>query len=360
MTERGQIERALRACADAGVPRVADPWPEIRERALARRGRAPLRNRRIMPRTRVRLMLAVLLCAFLGMGAYSASGLLDAIFQDKLPGGDAVDLGQKLDLTQTANGMRVTLERAYADQSSVVVGYTIEELEEDRQALGYPTRLEPSLEQEMVLTDGSGARLQNAEGPEWSGSDEDVPVVAVFEAGEGTEVGERERFRLEAPIGARLMVPPETTGPEASGPADDDLPYQVETGDPFVFDFEVPVRAAPTVQVDQKVEAGGVTLTLDRVIDSPARPEAVFCFEPPDDEREWYIRDLTGGSSIVPNEDNCRAYVLRSGLERRSTLTVTRIEGIPRPGTFRNDKEGNQKVRTIRGPWTFEFEVPER
>ena len=358
MTERPHIERALRACADAGVPELVDPWPGIRERALTRR-RAPLRSR-FVPRTRVRLVLAILLATLLGMGAYTASGLLDVIFQHKLPGGHAVDLGHKLDLTQTANGMRVTLEWAYADQSSVVLGYTIEELEEDRQALGYPTRLEPSLEQEMVLTAGNGARLQNAEGPEWSGSDENVPVVAVFEAGEGTKVGERERFRLKAPIGARLMVPPETTGPEASERANDDLPYQVETGDPFVFDFEVPVRATPTVQVDQKVEAGGVTLTLDRVIDSPARPEAVFCFEPPDDEREWYIHDLTGGSSIAQNEDNCRAYVLRSGLERRSTLTVTQIEGIPRPGTFRDDKEGNQKVRTIRGPWTFEFEVPER
>ncbi len=154
------------------------------------------------------------------------------------------------------------------------------------------------------------------------------------------------------------MVPPEeTTGPEASGPANDDLPYQVETGDPFVFDFEIPVRPAPTVQVDQKVEAGGVTLTLDRVIDSPARPEAVFCFEPPDDEHEWYLYDLTGGSSITQNEDNCQAYVLRSGLERRSTLTVTRLEGILPP---RADTGEKKSMRTIRGPWTFEFEVPER
>ena len=356
MTERRHIERALSACADAGIPAIADPWPGIRERALARRRRAPFR-RRFVPRTRVRLVLAVLLVTLLGMGAYTASGVLDRIFQDQLPGGDVMDVAQKLDLSQTANGMRVTLEWAYADQSAVVVAYSIEELKENRRALGYPTRLEPSFGEEMVLTDGSGARLRNAEGPQWSGSDEHVPVVAVFEASEKIKTGERERFRLKAPVGARLMVPSETTGLGASTPANDDLPYQVETGDPFVFDFEVPVRAAPTVQVDQKVEAGGVTLTLDRVIDSPARPEAVFCFEPPDDEREWYLHDFTGGSSTAQNEDNCQAYLLQSGLERRSSVTVTQLDGILRPRTDTGERE---LTRTIRGPWTFEFEEPER
>jgi hypothetical protein len=37
---------------------------------------------------------------------------------------------------------------------------------------------------------------------------------------------------------------------------------------PFVFDFEIPVRPAPTIEVNQRVEAEGVAPTLRRVVAS--------------------------------------------------------------------------------------------
>jgi hypothetical protein len=56
---------------------------------------------------------------------------------------------------------------------------------------------------------------------------------------------------------------------------------------PFIFVFEIPVRPAPTIEVNQEVEAEGVTLTLKRVVDSPVVPQAIVCFELPDDEHRW-------------------------------------------------------------------------
>ncbi len=46
------------------------------------------------------------------------------------------------------------------------------------------------------------------------------------------------------------------------------------------------VRSAPTVEVDEKVEKNGVGMTLERVVNSPARPQVVICIEPPDDVHE--------------------------------------------------------------------------
>jgi hypothetical protein len=43
-------------------------------------------------------------------------------------------------------------------------------------------------------------------------------------------------------------------------------------GEPFVFEFEIPVLPAPVVEVNQKDTANGITLTLERVMDSPGRP----------------------------------------------------------------------------------------
>jgi hypothetical protein len=43
------------------------------------------------------------------------------------------------------------------------------------------------------------------------------------------------------------------------------------------------------VEVNQKARAKGVTLRLERVLNSPGRPRAVICYEPPDDKHSWFI-----------------------------------------------------------------------
>lgn len=368
MTDRREhIRRALRACAEQGVPDTTVPWIEIRGRALAGRGRVS-HGKRFVPRTRVGWALVALMVMLFSMGAYAAGGLLFKAFQYELPGGDAMELGHKLDMSQTANDARVTLQWAYADAGSVVVGFDIRDLKEKRRVGGYPTRLDPVLDPAADWWEGAGAVANywpdspvltstnnirfGSQGTSWQGGG-DSPTTVVFVPSERLEPGERHRFRLEVPVQARPHMPGKASDVDRPPP-------EPVGGRPFAFDFEIPVQRAPVVRVDERAEADEVTLTLKRVMDSPGRPQAVICFDPPDRERDWFISDFEGVSVPGEREENCREILLRSSLEGSVRITVERLEGLPRPGTFSNDREFNEKIRTIRGPWTFEFEMPER
>ena len=77
MTERRErVERVLHGCAEAGVAGGVDPWPAIRERALA--GGRRSRRTRLVPRTRVGWAFAALLVMLLGTAAYAVAGLSES------------------------------------------------------------------------------------------------------------------------------------------------------------------------------------------------------------------------------------------------------------------------------------------
>lgn len=149
MTEQNErMEKALRGCAEAGVPDSVDLWPAISESvgtgAIRRHGR-PSRRMRFVPSTRTGWAFAALLVLLFGMGAYAATGLLYEMFRDELPGAQEPVFGQQLDITQTqaASGAEVTVRWAYADASYVVVGFSVKDLTNWRQAAGRPAELEP-------------------------------------------------------------------------------------------------------------------------------------------------------------------------------------------------------------------------
>lgn len=102
---------------------------------------------------------------------------------------------------------------------------------------------------------------------------------------------------------------------------------------------------------------------LERVVGSPLLPQAVVCFEPPDDERSWmpvlkYGESYEEGVGTSPRklEDGCWSLMMVAPVEGRSSVTVTNLEGMPRGGPPPGTTTIN--LKTIRGPWTFEFEAP--
>jgi len=124
-----------------------------------------------------------------------------------------------------------------------------------------------------------------------------------------------------------------------------------------------------TIKVGQTVEANGVPMTLDRVENSPARSQAILCFDPPRDEEFTWVpvieRPNIAESDVFSNElsykerpektTGCVGYDLfrsLSGDPGSHSITVTELQG--RTTINANPDE------TIVGPWTFEFEVPER
>jgi hypothetical protein len=273
---------------------------------------------------------------------------------------DLSSLRTAVDETQTADGARATLDWAYADAKFVAVGLHSQDLRDGAQKTEGSNSgsgvLEPSLWDDtgsneaklpphVRITDASGQDVDTVGGgsllgPSRTGAD------AVFDAPEGLQPGRAHRFRLKVP----LQDSPALSGKPGAGA--------------FVFVFEIPVLPAPTIELNQKVEAEEITLTLERVVDSPLLPQAVVFFEPPDDEHSWmpFLRyderyEEGVGSSPQKLGDGCWSLMMAAPVEGRSTVTVTNLQGMPRGGPPDGTTTFNPK--TIRGPWTFEFEAPD-
>jgi hypothetical protein len=387
---RKRLEKALRECAEQWEPQTADPWPAIRERVSGERigenvdaeqvgderASAGARRRRrawpprLVPNTPLGWGLAILSVLILGTGAYAASGPVGDLLQYGLPGpagsgemtnqvgadgGSEVAYsvfrsnvpgggGEKVGQTRTADGAKVTVVWAYADAKSVVVGYTVEDPEGGRRVGEHPAELYPG---GVRLTDRSGATFEVVSSGGAIGGAISPPgkIVegpkanwAVFEVEGRIEPGSEHLFRLEIPLEEWAVTTPGQNAPPPE-----------PVGEPFVFDFEIPVHPAPVLEVNQKDTANGITLTLERVTDSPGRPEAVICFEPPDDVRGWFPigKDLNSEDLNWKDNGNCVETLLNAPLEGHSSVTVEQIEFNPANGG-----------ESVRGPWIFEFEVP--
>ena len=358
MTEQPQrLKRALHGCAERGISPIPEPWVEIEGRLEART--APPTRHRFTTRARSRLALVLALAVLFGMGAgaYVASGWVYDQFRLELPGAKGPVYGEQLGLVQTADGVRVSLEWAYADSRNVVVGYNIKDLEGDRRVAGRPAEVGSGDE----LTDESGAEF-HANGGQASVSGnrqplEEIPTSSVFATEEALQPGTSHAFRLKITVDAQALPVTKT--------------YRSEpVGGPFVFDFEIPVRPAPVIETNQTVEAEGVPVTLERVVNSPARPKAKICYRSPDTAYDWNIYgegfgfDMSGwgdGPEIGENRA-CTTMLLAESLKGRSTVTVDRLEGAPGcpPGDDNGCSIPQSRVKKIEGPWIFEFTAPER
>jgi hypothetical protein len=383
--QKRRLERALRGCAERSVPaETVELWPAIRERVTGERmsGERTSEERvttrphrrawppRLVPDTPLGWVLAILSVLILSTGIYAASGPVHDLFRHGLPGpagpgvaehtgGEQPDaelsgLRTEIDQTQTADGARVTLDWAYADEKFVAVGLHTQDLRDGTQrpegsdSGSNSVVLEPSLWDDTVgneaelpphvqITDGSGQDFDTVGGGTLLGPHR-TGAEAFFDAPEGLQLGRAHRFRLEVP----LQDSPALSGKPEAGP--------------FVFVFEVPVLPAPTIEVDQEVEAEGIVLTLERVVNSPVLPQAVVCFEPPDDEHHW-MPWLKAGSGPRKLGDGCWSIGMEAPVEGRSSVTVAYLEGMPRGGPPAGTTTFNPK--RIRGPWTFEFEAPD-
>lgn len=363
MVERGEhLEKVLHECVEVGTtPGEADPWPAIRERVSERAGArvavgsrpSRRRPRLFLPRTGAGWAFAALLVGLLATGAYAATGLSYGLFREALPAEEGPQVGEEIGQTETAGGARVTLEYAYADARYVVVGYTVRDLEKDRSIDGRPSQLVPSIDGGLALTLEDGRRLTKpddamtfAVAPKEARAPK--PQTAVFKVPEGVKPGEEHRFRLEVVLEETgIRRPGEGSVPGGPGPG------------PFAFGFEVPVRPVPVVEVNKEVEAKGATLTLERVINSPGRPQAVVCVEQPPPGDGWgYFpvlarEDTDDGGSMEDLGGGCASMTLEDTVEGRSSVTVSHLN-------YLEGEVGEDPIypSELAGPWTFEFDAP--
>jgi hypothetical protein len=313
-------------------------------------------------------------------------------FQPSSGTGPAYNASEKLQRTKTEAGARVTLNWVYAEENYISIGYQVEDLKDDRRVAGHPAELQPLLgfgygkptprEEEYLKKSGLGTdivALTDERSTKFRMVDNSVessygkpakgPLenLVAFKPKEGLKPSKDHDFRLQVPLYESAVVPLQGKQP----------PPEPFPGEPFVFEFEVPVHAVHVVDVNQKAPAKGVTLRLDRVINSPGRPRAVICYQPPDDKHYWFMYGGgagvfqdgwstsgwagTGSMSSVP-PGKCQKLMLEAPVEGRTSVEVKRLEGEP-DCPYNNAKDFEacyEKIgyRTIRGPWKFVFKVP--
>jgi hypothetical protein len=341
------------------------------------------------------VLTAFLLVVVLCMWAYSARDDLYKIYLGLQPGAQEVGkaayvAGERLEMKNTASGARVTLNSVYAEEQYDIVGYEVEDLQEGRRVAGHPAELQPLLgfgygkptprEEKylkksglgtdvVALTDESGTKFrmvdnsgETSEGPD-NMVEGPLQNMVAFKPDQSLEPSEDHQFRLEIPLLESAVVPIE----------EKQLPPEPFPGKPFVFEFEVPVHPVQVVEVGQKETVSGVTLTLDRVINSLAVNQAVFCYEAPDDAHSWFLEggkgttrlalagwSSSGSKKSVPRAE-CQELLLQGPLEGHSSVEVTMIQGEPDCRSVKAEaaKACNEKIghKTIRGPWRFEFDA---
>jgi hypothetical protein len=328
-------------------------------------------------------------------GGASARGAHSGTERGFKPGGGAgpaYRASEKLQLTKTEAGARVTLNWVYAEENYVSIGYQVENLKDKRQVAGHPAELQPILgfgygeptprEEEylkkyglgtdiVALTDERGTKFRMADNSGESSAgpkpvEGPLENLVAFRPKKALKPGKDRDFRLQIPLYESAAVPLQGKPP----------PPEPFPGDPFVFNFDVPVHAVHVVDVNRKATAEGITLRLDRVIASPGRPQAVVCYLPPDNEHVWFINGGAGtlfngwstsgwvstGTAWGNPPKKCHKLMLREPAEGRTSFEVRSLEGEP-DCPYDNAKDFEEcyeeiGYRTIRGPWRFEFRVP--
>jgi hypothetical protein len=314
-------------------------------------------------------------------------------FQPRSGVGPAYNASDKFELKKSEAGARVTLNWVYAEENYVSIGYQVEDLKDDRRVAGHPAELQPLLgfgygkptprEEKYLKNSGLGTdivaltderatkfRMGDNSGETAYGSRKPAkgPLenLVAFKPKEGLKPSKEHDFRLQVALYESAVVPLQGKQP----------PPEPFPGEPFVFKFDVPVHAVSVVDVNQKATAKGVTLRLDRVINSPGRPRAVICYEPPDDKHFWFIHGGgagvfqdgwstsgwagTGSMRGVP-PGKCQKLMLEAPVKGRTSIEVRMLEGEPDcPYNAKAFEACYEKIgyRTIRGPWKFEFKVP--
>lgn len=426
-SQRRRLEKALRGCAEAVVPDTTDLWPAVKERATGermeaepvgqdgnsadahQRSRAP----QLVPNTPLGWVLAAFSVLILGVGIYAAAepvkefyrqglpgtvepgskkpdtrdpdqgqavqatGVSTELFQEALPGDEDLSLAENVNQTVNRDGASVTLEWAYADTNFVVLGFSVRDLEEDRRNAGNPATLEPIFvgkEDEDVPSAPDRRSELTDDGGRYFGSIDGVSMVAspgaglkelrapkaqtaVFEVPEGLNAGRKHSFRFDVFLEERA-VPTSMAEAEKGYRSEPKPPIG-----PLTFDFEMPVRSVPVVEVGQEETVKGITLTLERVLNSSGKPQAVVCFEPPNDDYLWRPSTAPTGFQteeplpVDPLKGDCWSLTIEDPVEGRSLVKVTEIFGYPQSGQALQSKDEDGKQ--IEGPWIFEFEAPE-
>jgi hypothetical protein len=364
-----RVVRTLQEIAEREVADSVDLWPAIQARLQRRRRRS--RWAQLRPTTRLGwACLAMALLLAVSTMTYAVVPVVNRIFQQEagLSHVERVGLSQEIDLSQTVDGVTVTLERGYADINRIILGYTIHTAD-GRRYDPYSMRLSDANGAVLLPTVGMGVTGQS-DVTEISLPPGEGGFVFSFDATDLQGIPSTLDLHLEMELREFVLPPNRPALPSAQEklPALPALTVAEATPvregalvGPFTFDFGLPLSPGHTVEVQQTVEAAGVALELKRVVVTPSETRALLCIESPGHEWEHWAVVATLSTEVgqaenawsANSEEDCALHGFLPPLDGQEgdwTLTVTELI------EFADEPSGEQM--RLSGPWVFRFRVP--
>ncbi len=301
------------------------------------------------------LIAAAALVLIAGVVGYAVAPLVDQLLATEQ--GVATLPMQNIGQAQSANGVTVKVERAYADVNRIIVAYTIQV------PAGFANSTS-GIDGKIGLTDDQGVAFPVIEGQGVDGNTAHVSAgLVTFDAESlGSDT---------ASVSLRLTLP--DVRAKAEKAAGSDL-----VAGAFAFQFTVPVMPGRVIAVSKTVVANGVPVTLERVVVTPSETRAYvrFAASAGIDASDWNAdahisgagwdsRQLPAGfsgemtvGSMFTNSSGEHVTTFSGDYRGRHgewSLTVDALSGID---TKAPSSEGLPKQARIAGPWIFKLSLP--
>ena len=294
---------------------------------------------RFMPKTRLAWVLLPLAILLLGSAVFGATTGVEKLFEGNAASVGKKGLVQNLNLSQTIDGITVTLEQAYADSNVVLVGYSTS-LANDH-----------AIPIMATLTTADGQPLDGMMGIS-EVQDNTVALgnfnrATFFAFDASTITGSPSEISLTLNVNSAMFENIDNTNKSEQEPIG-----------PFVFDFNLPFHPAEVVDINQTIDASGISITLEKAVISPWGTVVDLKYYAPYDAVSSIdsgpiisleipgagTKDETGGSAGV-NGASTRAYFEGDYTGKSGDWTL---------------KLNNLKLasgQTV-GPWVFNFNIP--
>jgi hypothetical protein len=276
--------------------------------------------------------------------AYAGITLLQTVIQTD-PGAAAAyrqNLGEALNLSQTRDGVTLTLVRAYADINRAMITYQVKASGGASTFAGFA-----SSNGQPVVTDTSGQALVGYDAYFETDPQTNVSVGTVVYDAETAAQNVRELSLRVAVPGVRMT---RNGDPMIVGP--------------YAFGLTVPVVSGETMATDETVTVHGITVTLDRVVVSPS--ETRIYLESSDRsllKGPYLTARITG---IASDTSNAVTTSVSELIDMGSTFQAPDGQQVVtftntlfgKRGSFRLSIDSLGASERIAGPWVFHFQIP--
>jgi len=331
-----KLEQDIREYFSAEAEKI-EPTLEWWDRTISRVTGQNKRSRwfGFTPRKRLAwVFLPLLVLLLIGGTVYAASPVMRELFQKFAGHIENKGLVQELNISQTIDGVTVSIERAYADSNVILLGYMVSGPAKNYgMSIGELSTVDGYVFPGMVgFSTAPGAESFTGE---W-GDNERRAYIIEYDASKFAGTPAELNLKYEINISERTAL-----GGEG------------KTVGPFILEFTLPLNSGKTIEVNQTVEANGIPITLEKVEISPWVTRVDYKFTETNPTAAIMNLEIpTGNQDCKPFiTSQSGQYFLGDYTDKHGDCTVTISELVLEPGP------GNENNR-ISGPWVFHFQVP--